>query len=213
LVDDGTQITFRKHAAYRSFFFRFARLPLSAAPIPVPGDSITYLLRLEPRDIPLNRGAILNFHIPEKETNRQKLAVYSYGKSKWHFQSKYRDPSLYTIKVPLRSFGQFTILRDTIPPEISRVFPRPGKRVYTGQPTIRVYFRDNLSGIGSEDSVRIYLDGHFEISEYDPEMKRVTFQPDRSLRPGKHIVECRISDRCGNMTRKLWYFYVQRGKK
>ncbi len=210
---DGTIIRFRPHAAYQPIFFRFSREPLSAASAPLPGDSITFLLNLQPTDIPLNRGAILNFHIPESETNLGKLAVYSPEKTKWRFQSHYLDPASHSIKVPLRSLGRFTILRDTIPPEITRVFPRPGRKLRTQFPTIRAYFRDNLSGIGGEEAVRVYLDGTFQVSEYDPEMRRVTFVPDQPLQVGKHIAEVRISDRCGNLSRKLWYFYIRKRKK
>ncbi len=213
LLPDGTDIKFRQNTAFQPLFFRYSKEPLSAVSAPLPGDSITYLLHLAPQDVPLNRGVILNFHIPESQTELRKLAVYSPGKRHWSFQSNYLDPALRAIKVPLRSFGRFTILQDTIPPEITRVLPRPGRSVRTREPVIRAYFRDNLSGIGSEKSVHIFLDGTFQISEYDPEMKRVTFEPDWPLHSGKHIAEVRVTDRCGNTSRKLWYFFVRKVKK
>ena len=212
LSRDGTHIRFLKNSAYQPIYFRFEKFPLSRAFRVDQADSITYLLQLDPTDIPLRKGAVLSMHVPNKEKNIEKLAIYSASQRKWVFQGNKFDFNYRAIEVHLRNFGKFTILRDTLAPRILRLIPHQGQTVTSRMPTIRVYFRDDLSGIEDDRAVKIYLDGKFRISEYDPEMNRTTFVPDWKLKSGIHSVKVEITDRCGNTSRRIWHFYVRSAK-
>ena len=213
LSGNGSYIRFLKHSAYQPLFFRFDKLPLQRAKLSIPGDSITYLLQLNPTDIPLRRGAVLSLHIPDGQGNIKKLAVYSPSNRKWIFQGNALSNNGRSLEVQLRHFGRFTILRDTRPPSILAMFPRPMQRITSPSPKIVVRFKDNLSGIKDEEAIRLKLDGKFCISEYDPEMKRITYRPDVPLSNGKHLLQIRIVDRCGNSVKKKWSFIVSAHKK
>ncbi len=213
LSRDGTYIRFLKNSAYQPLFFRFDKLPLQRVRLSIPGDSITYLLQLNPTDIPLRRGAVLSLHIPSRERNIKKLAIYSPSKRKWIFQGNAPSNDGQSLKVHLRHFGRFTLLRDTVPPSILAIFPRPMQRITSPSPKIVVRFKDNLSGIENEDAIRLKLDGKFCISEYDPEMKRITYRPDVPLANGRHLLQIRIVDRCGNAVERRWSFVVKARKK
>ncbi|NOY76499.1 MAG: M23 family metallopeptidase [Calditrichaeota bacterium] len=213
LSQDGSGIRFLKNSAYQPLFFRFEKLPLRRAHLSVPGDSITYLLQLNPADIPLRRGAILSLHIPDGEKNPKQLAVYSPSKRRWVFQGNTLSADRRNLKVHLRHFGRFTILRDTTPPSILARFPRHLQVISSTRPKIAVRFKDNLSGIENETSIRLTLDGKFCIAEYDPEMSRITYRPDKPLQNGKHLLRIRIVDRCGNSVDKRWSFIIKARKK
>ncbi len=210
---NGTNIRFLKNSAYQPIFFRFEKLPLQRAQVSIPGDSISYLLQLNPTDIPLRGGAILSLHIPDDEGNIEKLAIYSPSKRKWIFQGNALSADHRNLEVHLRHFGRFTILRDTTPPSILAVFPRPLQVISSPTPKIVIRFRDNLSGIENEESARLTLDGKFCISEYDPERKQITYKPDMPLQNGKHLLAVRIVDRCGNSVEKRWSFIERTRKK
>ncbi|GBD94308.1 peptidase family M23 [bacterium BMS3Abin05] len=207
---DGTQIRFLKNAAYQPVYFRFEKLPLRRALRSIPGDSITYLLKLAPTDIPLRRGAVLSVHVPQNEDRIKQLAIYASSRNKWHFQGNRFDPERRTLEVPLRDFGEFTILRDTAPPVILRLVPHPGEWVDSVRPLIRADFKDNLSGIADEESIRLTLDGQKCIAEYDPEMNRITYKPDTPLRPGRHKATLQITDRSANAATKSWSFFIRK---
>jgi hypothetical protein len=92
-----------------------------------------------------------------------------------------------------RFAGNFSIIEDNAPPEISSLF------VSYARGTVRVSFRlhDQISGI-EPDSIRISVDNDVLIGEFDPYARTVRCTETHPLEPGKHIVTIFASDRMAN---------------
>lgn len=148
-----------------------------------------------PKDVLLNRGAVIEFR-PASAGMQGKTALYGNFDGSWDLL-KLPDPDnpyVFSARVT-RFFGDFAVLTDPFPPTIGNVSVRASRQRIAG------YFRlyDNLSGIDAE-TLRLFLDDQFVISEYDPYNRRVTFDESAEVRPGRHTFRILVSDRVGNQS-------------
>lgn len=98
------------------------------------------------------------------------------------------------LSARVSGFGNYEILRDTIPPEVNS--PKL-ETDFAGRSTVTVRVRDDLSGVFFE-SVEFYVDGHRGIIEYEPGAATL-FWYHTNQRPRKGSpVEVHISDNAGN---------------
>jgi hypothetical protein len=101
------------------------------------------------------------------------------------------------LSAGIRAFGRFALMRDSLPPTISRLHPESGS-VVEADVTFSAGVADAGSGIGREEDVVFELDGNRLISEYDPEAERVTASADESLAAGAHHLVLTLRDAAGN---------------
>ncbi len=112
------------------------------------------------------------------------------------------------VAVTAKSYRPGTVIMriDTIPPTIRQVVPASKASVMSVRPTIRCKVNDNLSGV--RDSFEVRIDGRWCIPVYDPEASTLTSTPYFDLSAGKHLLDIRVTDRCGNQRRVTSEFNV-----
>ncbi|MCP4728153.1 MAG: hypothetical protein GY863_24145 [bacterium] len=173
-------------------------------------DIVGSVLNLEPKEIPFRSNATLKIDYPVDSKMPDKLAVYAKdGNGNWHYLNSYNDRRSNRITVSLSSLETVAVLRDTVPPEIFRVRPAAANLADESKPRITVWFDDMLSGIGSEDDIRLFVDGKKVISEWDPIYKYVIYQPEESLAKGTHTARIVIRDRVNNTIEQVWNFTIR----
>lgn len=157
----------------------------------------------------LRRKAVIKFSVPGFIAGDKKTAIYRISGAGVSLQ-----PTVYEngyISAAVRSFGTFTVMRDTAAPEIFSAVPGNGSTCYTAYPRVEAVFTDSLSGIGGETCYRFYIDGRQYIAEYDPEKKCARALVRDALAQGRHSLCIKIFDRAGNMKEVNRTFYVSAG--
>jgi murein DD-endopeptidase MepM/ murein hydrolase activator NlpD len=104
------------------------------------------------------------------------------------------------INITLRDFGRFTVAIDTIPPKLVPVLvkdkPKNPKAL-----EVRVIEKPTVI-----DSFRGTIDGKWELFEYEPKTRILTFTPDENFPEGKHHVVLEVKDSKGNSGKKEFDF-------
>lgn len=177
-VDDVLTVHVPPDAAYRPVFLRVERT----------NNGYTLL----PADIVLNKGATVEYRLPD--TPREKLGLFVSEGSGWRLAA--HDPagiSRTLVGQFTRQLGGVALFHDYSLPSISR-FTASYRR---GRLTFSFSLRDQGSGI-DYDRTRITLDGELLIAEYDPYRHRVKFDERRDLPAGTHRLVIEAYDRMGN---------------
>lgn len=97
----------------------------------------------------------------------------------------------------VRSFGDYCVMSDTVPPQITPVvFAADMRR----KNTLSFRIRDNFSTGGSADgmSYRGTVDGRWVLFQYDRKIARLTYVFDEHVGPGQHTVVMKVKDDLGN---------------
>lgn len=94
----------------------------------------------------------------------------------------------------IRDFGNYTVVADTLKPTISPANIQNGKNV-SGQSTIRITIKDDLSGI---ESYRATMNGEWILMEWDPKNNLLVYQIDEMTRKGKNSFQLVVIDSRGN---------------
>lgn len=97
------------------------------------------------------------------------------------------------LSTKLKSFGDFSVAVDTLPPIIKGLNIYPGKTMTSS--TLKITIKDDISGI---KSYRGEIDGKWILMEFDPKRERLTHFFDENLAKGKHIFTLKIEDEKGN---------------
>lgn len=112
-------------------------------------------------------------------------------------------PAAVQVEPPLRPEAP---VRESRPPQIGNLLPRPGEAVGSG-PTLVSGSLNDAAGVGVDpQSVRIIVSGRDVTSLAQITPREFSFR-DR-LPPGRHTVEVTAADRAGNVLQKSWSFDV-----
>jgi hypothetical protein len=100
------------------------------------------------------------------------------------------------IKANARTFGDYYIRVDTVPPVIHPLNIRNGSNMAKLQ---RIAFKigDNLSGIKSYAGK---IDGKWVLMEWDYKTKVLSYKFDKDFAPGKHIFDLTVTDNKDNIS-------------
>jgi hypothetical protein len=165
----------------------------------------------EPSTVPLNGRARVSLRYPEGDCDPRKVGLYeSTGEGGWRLVDQELDTLEMTVSGKVRHLSTFALLADTLPPKISKVSLRQGRRISAERPRITAVVKDDLSGIGNDEDILVEIDGEWMIPEYDPEKNVLLTRPVLPLAPGKHLLSIRVRDRAGNESRIIREFSVQR---
>ena len=106
------------------------------------------------------------------------------------------------VRSKIRSFGRYTVLVDTIDPEIKPLNLGVSLNM-SSKTSIRFRVRDQQSGIKSYEG---YIDNHWVLIEYDLKNNLVffSFDPERLERGKNHEFELYIIDNKNNIA----YYYT-----
>lgn len=104
------------------------------------------------------------------------------------------------VSCKTKSFGDFIIVVDTIPPLIKPLF----KKIESSTQEIKIKVTDELSGIRS---YQLTVDGEWELLEYDAKTSTFTHQLPAGLKPGKHLAEFIFTDQKNNISQYRVEFF------
>jgi len=163
-----------------------------------------YIYRVFPHTVPLKNPVEIRFNLPLSGNNRDKTAIYSVNKKGYSFVGNNWHTNY--ISGWSDQLGSFTLLQDTVSPEIDFVSPAPEETITTSFPEIVVGLKDTLSGISGEDSYIIRLNGRRRIVEYDPQKNKCYCPIREPLGNGIHFLEIVVKDRVDNVKKwKGWF--------
>ncbi|MDZ7316844.1 MAG: M23 family metallopeptidase [candidate division KSB1 bacterium] len=192
--DDGLcSLFFEKTSLFKDLFVRsYVEKNISAYQV------VGHAYRFEPSDVPLNSGVRVILRYPESEPAPRQLGVYQKSGNSLLFLDNVLNGQACTVSARAKSLGVFVLARDSQPPQIAYLLPADKSSIKTRRPMLKASFRDNLSGIGGENSRVLKLDGRKVIAEYDYEREVLFYVPEEPLAPGNHTVELFVRDKSGN---------------
>ena len=108
------------------------------------------------------------------------------------------------IETEVRSFGNFTVILDTLIPIITPVNIYEDKNM-AGNSKIQFKIADDLSGIQDYD---VWIDDQWVLSNYIPKRTTLTvnFNNYNKIEKGKHQIKLKVTDERGNIAIKNYGF-------
>jgi hypothetical protein len=189
IAGDGMRVHFPANTFYEDLDFNYK---VEKAPV----GSFSPVYVLESPSIPLHRSMTLSIRadqLPERLRPHALLATVSEGESPSAAGGSYRDG--YVVAKP-RSFGNYTIVVDTIPPVLEPYrFPKDGR--FAKGESIRFKVSDDFSGVGSYSGS---VGSQWLLFEYDAKRNLLTHRLDGILGPGMHKLVLQAEDGKGNVT-------------
>lgn len=172
-------------------------------------DFVSPIYEVEPKDALLNQGAFVHMKYPQSAKNPEQIGVYYNDARKgWIFIDNNIDVTAGSISAKILSFEEFALIRDSQPPEITRIRPRNNVHLKNKTPRISFSIQDRLSGIKSEEEIVVQLNGQFLIAEYDPERKRVFYDIKRPLAKGRYELTISAQDNAKNSATRTSVFWI-----
>ena len=107
------------------------------------------------------------------------------------------------VKTKTRSFGEFMVTVDTIPPKIRALNVHDGKNI-KNQKEIRISIWDNFSGI---DNYEAYINGEWVLFEYDAKYRSLTYYCDEHIQSGRNELVLKVRDEKYNESKMIISLY------
>ena|GEM_PF-6173666 len=206
-ADGMAEARFPPNRVYAPLFARAEAVRAEGRPdLPLVGAAY----RFTPDDVPFDGRAELILRSPAGFDRLQKLGIYRQSDNgSWRFLDNRVDAKARTVSAEVGAFSTFGLLLDETSPVIVDLRPASGSKETDRRPLLSAIIRDAGSGIWREEDIVLALDGRRLISEYDPDKETVTARPKRPLRPGRHRLEVRVRDICGNEARAVSAFVIR----
>jgi hypothetical protein len=151
-----------------------------------------------PSDIPLAKPAKITIWCAGNKCRLAKTGLYEFLDSTYKFTGQEIDTANNSISGEVRDLSTYVLLEDKKAPEIRELYPKPGQKINVKELIISARVTDDLSGIGNDQDIEIYLDGEWQIPEYDPEKYVLVCKPLQSLSQGWHKLVIKARDRMRN---------------
>ncbi len=100
------------------------------------------------------------------------------------------------LKARIRDFGKYTVVLDTLPPEIKPLNIFKGKDI-SGQSSIRLKIKDELAGISK---YRATMNGDWILMEWDPKYELIEYHIDERTKKGDNYFRLEVTDDRNNRT-------------
>ncbi len=180
----------------------FRRINLQVEKLEKPGK-ITQKLKSSlysfmPQTIPLAKPAKISLTYKCKTCKPCKIGLYEFRTYSFKFIGQEIDTLNNRVSGKVRNLSTYALLEDTKPPVIKNVYPKSGQIIKGEELIISAWVKDNLSGIGSDLDIKVFLDGEWIIPEYDPEKFVLISKPLKTLSPGWHKLIIKAKDRMEN---------------
>lgn len=160
--------------------------------------SITPVYSLRPFDHPFANAFEMQFHADQPWDSSAVVcfrdAVYD---GKWYYLGHERSNEGRTLRAEALSFEDFTVVLDTVPPNIVSSYPDDEAIVRNRQPLFSCVIEDTLSGVNF-DELRFEVDDVPVIWEFDGDRNELRYVPWERLSPGIHSWKVSIPDQIGN---------------
>ena len=108
-----------------------------------------------------------------------------------------------TISGTLKTFGNYSVAIDTIPPVVKGLNIFNGKKMEGS--TLKMTISDKTSGIKSYNA---YIDQEWILMEYEPKKNRLTHRFNKTLKKGQHQFTLIVEDNLGNTSEYKALFYL-----
>lgn len=181
-VKDKVTVYFPENIFYDDFYLKF--------------DVKNNVLYLHDDTIPVHANfsvTFVNDSIPENERNNYFIGNLD-GKKVYYNKTKVKGNK---FTAWTRNFGQFSLMKDTIAPQIKPVNFQEGKWL-SKQNTIEFEISDELSGI---DTYNGFLNEKWILFDYDYKTKKITHDfSDNVVIEGKNELKIVVTDNIGNST-------------
>ena len=205
-ADGNCRVEFSRNSAYSSFY---SRILVDSARVLPELNFVSGVYLAEPMDLPFNRGATVSIRYPPGESP-QKLGVYYESKpGKWVFIDNKIDTVRQTVSARVLSLERFALIRDSEPPQLTRVYPADGAELSRRRPLLKAGIKDEGSGLAGEQRVFMLLDRRRVPAEYDPEGDLLRYRPKEDLDPGRHTLVISAEDKNGNAARFEGTFWIR----
>jgi hypothetical protein len=152
------------------------------------------------------KGSFLAQITATNEIPEHTAIFYQSGTNRWTFLSGEMSNKVMTAN--LSSAVCIGIFQDRVAPTVILREPSMEVAVKNDKPNICVAVSDAGAGFGGSDSIRMKLDGQPIYGELNTQTGIVTYRPLKSIAPGIHSVDVKVTDRCGNSTSKNWQFTI-----
>ncbi|MBN1780160.1 M23 family metallopeptidase [bacterium] len=161
-----------------------------------------------PDDVPLKKQVHITITGPEPGDKLSRSALYRMD-GELSYLTSTADPETNQIRASVRSLGTYTVLTDTVPPNVFSVFPDSGAVVKYNEFSISACFSDTLSGIHGEDNYQIWIDDQKQIVGYDFEKRTAFVDHFQTVLPGPHRLKLILTDRSGNRSENTVPFFIE----
>ncbi len=188
-IDSGNiSLSFPKDCFYRSFYFQLKKFPAK-------NNTLSPVFAVQNRFVPVQKYFTLSIKsdvLSESMKSKTYIAYapdttedFSWTGGTWKGN---------TIKARVRNLGDYTLLADTLAPEIKPLNFGNDSKV-AGKHVLKVLISDDESGI---KGYRPTLNGHWILMEYNLKSKTLTYHFDKYLKKGKNKFQLVVHDNVGN---------------
>lgn len=173
------------------------------------GRGIRATLEVQPAELPLRQPVLVTLKLPAGlPSDRTGLCRRDGERDGWEWTDARYDSSSRTFRVESLRLGQFALVRDELPPELT-LLPAHRRVVATDYPqwayTIRI--TDRTSGIAGRACV-LTVDGERVPTEWDSEHRVLRWRPRLAPAAGRHQVRVEVVDRAGNRAVRSGSFVI-----
>lgn len=180
--NEDVKIKFKANSFYKSLNFEFSKREAEEG-------MYADIYQIHFKQIPIHRPYTLELKVKElpKQLRSKALIVNLDNKKPSEVGGVLTDDF---IKASLRQFGSFSVMLDTIAPEITALNIHQDKNI-NGYKKITFEVRDDLSGI---KSYRGTLNNKWVLVEFDPKNDRLTYFIDNRMKKGKNTFSLEVID-------------------
>ncbi len=152
---ENVSVYFPEKTFYEDFYLNF--------------DVANNVLTLHEDLVPVHSNFTISIEdTKSSEKDKEKMFIASVSGNKLYYITTKLVGNTFSCKT--RSFGKFTLAKDTTAPRISISKPIEGKWI-TNQKSVNLTISDDLSGIKTFNG---YLNGKWVLFEYESKLKRIT---------------------------------------
>jgi hypothetical protein len=157
-------------------------------------DSI--FLKIGETELVNRKNLFIQIQLPESYQKRSQLNLYQIDEEDDEYSFVDSWVSGIALNAEIPSFGNFVVLKDSIPPQIRR--PKL-ERLGNGAQTYTISTTDNLSGIDFR-TASFWINEQKGIPEYDYENDSFTFYLPNFKLKDENTIRFEVSDKAGNFT-------------
>ncbi len=170
--------------------------------VPPPYQEVGSIYEMQPFDQPVNEGVWITL-IPSVEApSAEGTGLYYWDNKKgWLFIPTHNRDGEGAYSARVTSLEKFILIRDTIPPVMLPLQQITGNVINSQNGFLSFQIKDEMSGIQKESQINAYINGEWQLFEFDPEEDQLTIRlPEKSVTPAALLITA--EDNVGNSVTK-----------
>ena len=173
-------------------------------PVPKKYKAFGKIYDLQPLSQAVEEGVWVTLALPGNSSSIKGIGLYYWDQEKgWQFIPAKLDTTARSFKARVTSLEKFTLIQDSLPPIILPAQSLNLASIQNQNGSIKFFIKDELSGIQSESMIQVYMDGLWQLFEYDPEEEFITLAiPPSRTTPA--VLQISAEDNAGNSTKKVY---------